>query len=726
MQIRQVPNLSGIFLSITAVVGLACLGGCAKGGNGIVPPTVTIDVSITSPSGTNANTVYVTQPITLTATVANSSQTAVTWSLNGAGTLTPISPATNPATATYAAASTAGPATITATLAGEPSVSGLLTVTVIDVTTNVTPGVLSVGNGLKQQFTAVAIPDDAPQTFTWSCTANGAPCANFTQDPNISGLAYYTAADTCSNGGVNCVQISAASTLDLNGCAVNPANCTTADVSIVASRMSGTYSFRFSGYDSSNQPVSVAGTFNALNGTISSGLEDELTANGPAAYTFTGIYLPITASDPNSNNAGQLTLNLPIGVYPNQFQLALNGAGNFTMIESDGQGSGAGVAQLSAVASKYFKGAQNYAFGFTGVDLSGKRVGYAGVLPLNGSTGTVSIANGQMDINDNGVSTCGTQPCAIAGTYSSNGNGSWHMALTSPATLNFDFFIASGTTARTSPLTFYAISTDSSAPAVSGTMVLQDPSLTYNNAAFNGTSVSALTGPGPNGANSDASLTLGTTDGKGNFSGQFDQNNAGTILSSVQFPPATGANTYTYAASGTSGRYIFQMLGDPTASPAVAPMPFVLYASGANRGFLLDQSSALVTTGSMSPQGKGTGGFAVSELPGTYAAATISSASAATTPIAANLLLTYAGDAVGGTQYIFPTPGAQAVTGTYNLNTSGVGTIALTAPSAQNYVIYSIDSTGCTGQGFVCEIQDFMMMAVDTANQDPSILFAQQ
>ena len=73
-------------------------------------------------------------------------------------------------------------------------------------------------------------------------------------------------------------------------------------------------------------------------------------------------------------------------------------------------------------------------------------------------------------------------------------------------------------------------------PAVMGTMVFQTPGTTYNNAAFNGTSVSALIG-----ANNNVSLTLGTTDGttstdsscNGNFTGQFDQNNDGAEVSAA-------------------------------------------------------------------------------------------------------------------------------------------------------------------------------------------------
>jgi hypothetical protein len=142
-------------------------------------------------------------------------------------------------------------------------------------------------------------------------------------------------------------------------------------------------------------------------------------------------------------------------------------------------------------------------------------------------------------------------------------------------------------------------------------MVLQDSSQTYDNKAFNGVSVSALTGTAAGGVNTNVSLTLGSTDGNGNFSGLFDQNNGGVILSGAQFPPTTGANNYTYAAGGTSGRYTFNMLGNPTTTPAGAPLPFVLYASGANRGFLLDQKSSSVMTGTMNPQGKGRGFSAV-------------------------------------------------------------------------------------------------------------------
>jgi hypothetical protein len=733
-------------LFAVALLSLALAGGCAKGGNGVVPPPITIDVTITSPSNLNPGAIYPTQSLTLTATVSNATTTAVTWSLSGAGTLTPVTPVTTPATATYVAPATAGSqATITATLAADTSKTGSLTLNLVDITTDVSPSTLSVGIGLTQQFTAVAFPDDAPQTsFLWSCTVNNVQCPSANFSSNSSGLASYMAPDSCS--GTCSVQISALTTLDQTGCSTNPKFCTIAKFSLVPSRISGTYAFRFSGYDRSTPPnaTAVVGTFTvAANGSIS-GVEDELTSSGLAQHSIAGgSYTPTTLSDPNnSNNAGALKLTLPAGVYPNQYQVVLDGAGDIEMIESDSHGRGSGIAQQSANPN-LFTGDQAFAFGFTGVDSGGMRVGYAGVFPMNTSNGSGTVAsNGQLDVNDNGHSSnsvCGAPPCSVSGSYQPNGNGSWHLTLTSPVNMGFDFFIASGTGNKTNPLTFYAISTDPGAnPAVSGTMVLQDSSLTYDIAHFKGTSVSALTGTGANGTNANVSLTLGSTDGNGNFSGLFDQNNAGTILSSVTFPSGSQSpSPYTYAASSsTNGRYIFQMLGNPTANPVVAPIPFVLYASGANRGFLLDQSSSSVMTGTMNPQGKGGGTFTGSDLPGTYAATTTSSGSSGGDAMAANLLLTWVNtgtctsECVSGTQYDSANPAGVTLAGpnnAYTVQTTGNGTIALTAPSNQSYVIYVVDTSGaCSVSSPVCTIQDFLMMDVDKTNPNASIIFAAQ
>src|ERR1700688_5297514 len=146
-------------LFVVSLLSLALAGGCAKGGNGVVPPPVTVDVAITSPVNANGNAIYPTQTLTLTATLSNSANSAVTWSLTGAGTLAPVTQATSPATATYVAPAAAGSQpTITATSVAQSSVNGSVPLSIIDITTDVAPAPasLNIGKGLTQQFTVTA------------------------------------------------------------------------------------------------------------------------------------------------------------------------------------------------------------------------------------------------------------------------------------------------------------------------------------------------------------------------------------------------------------------------------------------------------------------------------------------------------------------------------------------------------------------------------------------
>jgi hypothetical protein len=697
-------------LFAAALLSLALAGGCAKGGNG-VGSGITVTVG-----DNNIPAIYPSQHVTFTATVNGTTNQTVTWTLSGTactGTPNPCGTIDKNTGAYVAPAAPPSPATvtITATSAADSTATGTLTVHVVLIAVVVTPTTVIVGQNLVQQFTAIATPDDAPQTFTWTCTPSGS-CGSLVQDPNVSGLAVYTA--PASN---LAVVVAATSTVQQSPAAVGQAK-----VQVVSSRMAaGTYAFRFSGYDSSNNPVAAAGSFIlAANGTITAGVEDVLSASGPHQYPITQVlYSPIS----KNNNLGTLTLALNGGP-TNTYTAVLTSSGIIRMIEADSAGTGSGVLQRSAPNTVFNAGAQTFVFGFTGVDkaTAGNRVGYVGMLPLDGSG---KITGGLLDPNDNGNNVCGAQPCNVTGTYSQP-NASlptwWQLTLSSVSTQKFDFFVSGGQTQTKTgpnPLTLYAISTDpidGSHPALSGSMVYQVP-MTYNNGAFNGTSVSNLTG-----TNANVSLTLGTTDGTsggtggtGGFTGSFDQNDHGAIVS----VPPTKPFSYTYVATGTTnGRYIFQMLGDPTKNPVV-PLPFVLYASGANRGFLLDQSSAAVMTGTMDPQ-PSNASYTPTELPGTYASATISNSDSSIAPVVQNLLLTSTG---GGTYNVAGTqnPGSQVLSGgKYTMTGTGVGTITLTAPPPPTSVIYAIgfDSSDSV-------ITDFMMMGT-TSGTPSSVIFAQQ
>jgi hypothetical protein len=624
--------------------------------------------------------------------------------------------------------------TIVATSQSDSSLQGGDAITIVDITTAVAPVSPNVGVGLSQQFTAIATPDNALQTFTWTCTANGASCANFawtaSHNNSPNGTATYTptSSEKCGSG---CVQISAQALGDPNECANNPKDCTSGQPVVVASRVSGIYAFRFSGYDNSGNQVLVAGTFTVASGGSISGVEDELTSNGPQnAIPITGgSYTPTS-----SNNSGALTLTT--GTYPNTYRVVLDGAGDIQMIEADGHGSGSGVAELTTASNK-FNSAQTFAFGFTGVDSSTNRIGYAGLIPMDGSG---NVTGGMVDINDNGsTSNICSSPCGVSGTYTYNtsANAGSLVLTVGSVTQHFDFFVANGS-ANANNLTLYAISTDAldaTHPGISGTMAIQNPKATYNNKTFSGASVSALTG-----SNGNVSLTLGSADGTssgtggtGNFTGTFDWNNNGVVVSVPPLPapcasPKICSFAYTYGtapSSATNGRYTFQMLGKPNATPtAVAPLTFILYASGANRGFLLDQSSSAVMTGTMTaPQPpKGNGGFfANATMTGTYAVATNSNTLSNTATCSAltscdatmNLLLTSPGSSVfnvTGTEY----PGNQSVSWTYNVQTSGLGTLSPVSPATTpTFDFYAVTGT------------DFYLIEVDQGVPSPILFMAQ-
>jgi hypothetical protein len=746
------------FLLAVAVLSLALAVGCAKGGNGI---GISIDVEV-SPS--KIDTVPVSQSVVLTATVTGTSNPAVTWTVSGTdctgsacGTLAPVTPATTPASATYVAPPTApSPSpyvTITATSAADNKTTGTLQLKVVKVTVVVTPTPVTVGAGLVQQFAAVANPTNAPQTFTWSvnCT-NGTNCGSVSCGSNNPTCSTATSDPAVFTGGTpqSGVLVTATSTVQ-----ETTTNYGSAAVTVAASRLpAGTYAFQFSGYNNSG-PVAMAGSLTSDgSGNITKGVEDVVIDGSYIQYApVTGSY---TATN-NSNNAGILTLSASGGpAYT--YTAALTASGIVRMVESDGNGTGSGVMQKSAATGVFNNGAQTFAFGFTGVDLSGNRVGYVGLLPMGGNG---NIANGLADSNDGGTA---NSYSSVTGTYSqpdaTNLPGLWHATLMSPA-LDFDFFVAGGktqTTTEPGPLTLYAISTDSTYQALSGSMVYQVP-MTYNNLAFcmsssaSCTSVSNLTGAevensSPVANSSNVALILGITDGTssgtggtGGFTGTFDQDNNGTILS---VPPSSScvsptvcsfSNTYV-ASSSNTGRYVFQMLGSPNASPVVAPIPFVLYASGADRGFLLDQSSLAVMTGTMDPQpASAVGTYAASWMPGTFAAATIlnsdnpGSGNPDIAPAVDNLLFTYSATNTGnltGTE----NPGNVTQAGTYTMTLdSGIGAITLTEPAAAIYVFYAIDTTSLNGGNSA--IADFMTIGSCTpqpctTGTPSSIIFAQQ
>jgi hypothetical protein len=666
----------------------------------------------------------------------------VTWAIQPSSCGSPCGTLTNVtgSTATYVGPSTVPSSPSTFTITATSQTDGGLTgttvpLTIIPVTAQVAPLAPNVQVELTEQYTAVALPEQAPQTFTWSCMVNGVACANFAPAPNNAGVATYTptSGEECSSSG--CVTISATPNVDPTGCTINPKIlCAPSQTTVVTARVPvGPYAFRFSGYDSNGKAIAVAGTFTVASGGSISGYEDEWTAGGLAKRAFSGgSYDPISGNNPNSNNAGTLSLNT--GAFPSSYQVVLDGAGDIQMIAASGGESGSGIAE-PASTNKFNKGAGNpatFAFGFTGVDSSGDRVGYAGLLPTDGVS---LVTKGLIDVNDNGnasnsICSASAAPCTVTGSYAPDETVSnlWHLTLTAPIAMTFDFFVANGNESNANnPLYLYAISTDNN-PAVVGTMMLQDSKITsYDTDALTGGSVSAVTG-----ANGNVAIVLGDLGG-GTITGTFGENyNGAVVLLPPTNPCPTTAmpnevcdfgNSYV-ATNSNTGRYTLMMLGNPNASPVVAQLDFVLYASGSNSGFLLDQSSTAVFTGTMNaqvPPKQNLGDFAAGSALGTYAVATYSSSAPSDAACSSSVSLLSACSVTMNLLLTEPSDGIYDVTGTENLNTpfsaiyslasGGTGTFGpLSGATTPNYWMFAVTETS------------FFLIDVDTSSSGPLVV----
>ena len=694
-------------LAAMALLSAAVLAGCSgngKNGNGAARVLV-------SPSG--QNTVGVTLTQQFTAQVTGVDNHAVTWSLSGSACSGSGNPCGTISTTGLYTAPTAPPSpstvNITATSVANDGESDTAQVKVVPITVVISPGAnqFPVVVGVTQQFSATAVPDAAPQTFSWSLSQNGSACSPGCGTIDSNGL--YTAPGVVTGSAVTVTATSPVPT--------TPPTTGTVNINVVNSRLAGssTYAFRMSGFDGSGNFVALAGNFltNSDGTAIASGVEDELSATQAVHRTITGGALAMDVND-----HGTLTLTTSAGT--RAFKVALGQNGDGQMIEFDSHARGSGVFELANSAkfnNTALKSGSTFVFGLTGSDTaaSQNRAGYVGSFKPDGSG---NINSGSLDINRNGTASSTTN---VTGTYNIAANGSGILSLTTDiGTFNFGIYVVSGTNNANTPLTLYMVSTDDpqSASAEAGTLVFQDSGIAGSNADLNAATVIDLTGV--SGANTLVSLTNAGGDGSGHFNGTYDANNAGTIVAAKQI------TNYAYACTA-GGRCTVDLLGDPAANPVVPPVRFVEYLSAANRGFLLDQSSAAVFTGTMTPQ-KGIGLFAGTELAGAFAAATVDSGTPGVTQVEANLLMESPGNDVlnvAGAQDATDAGGqhpAQSLAGTFTLDAPGTGTMVLTAPTAANYVIYAVDlSNGAGGT-----VQHFYFMNVDAANTSSSILFAER
>lgn len=561
------------------------------------------------------------------------------------------------------------------------------------ITVSVAPSTATVALNGTQQFSATVSPSTVQQTVTWSVAAgNGTTCSG-SACGQVDANGLYTAPPTSLPAG-NPPQVKVTATSTQDSTKSNSANVVL--VNTQNTRIKGTYTFRFAGFNAAGEVLSV-GTFAADgNGNVTSGTENMTTSSGPlpAALITGGTY------SVGSDGRGDMMLNTSLGTFCYVLAVGATTIDNPVFVQFDqttapiactGTQMGAGIHGSGlmnlATTSSFNLGSLNqpYVFELNGFNTFGRRFAYAGRFVGDGAG---NITSWLLDTNNGGIATATS---GSAGTYTVGSNGVGTLILSggrTPLTLNLYM--------KNSDEIFLSVAdapaTNSSAVGVAES---QDTNQLYDSTTFKGVSVFYLTGSASN------NLTFGRvfgglaiTDGSGGITGFFDQDDGGVITSNAQI-----ANQYT--ATG-SGRYIFP----------VGTISFVMYAITANKGFLLDQGQPTnaVLSGILEPQT--TNPINAGTINGTFVQIAQQVSSAGAQDTVAALMLNSGTGAVSGTQD--ETDGGenpnQTVAGSYSVSSNGRGTFNLTSPATSSGVLYVI------GQS------KFIVIPADPTNLNPQVL----
>jgi hypothetical protein len=471
------------------------------------------------------------------------------------------------------------------------------------------------------------------------------------------------------------------------------------------SLLRGTYAFFFSGFDTQGV-VLATGQFTADGtGNISSGTEDMNRVSGTAINTtLSGTY------SIGTDGRGTLTLTATNSVGQKLtviYQLVLDSAGNARFFENDNlapppppppppplptRGEGIIKPQVgSSFSAANFNG--NYAFAFSGQDLTTAPAALVGVVHADGAS---SFSPGTVDYNDAGLYSAAVP---ASGNFSSSGSAGrvvadlvFQIPSSAQVTLNFICYFVS-------PTDLFAIeidTTDATHPKIGGEIILQDPSVVFNNAALMGGSV--ITGTGLDSPNATAYVGLLASNGSGTATVNFNQNDAGTISQGTLIPG-------TYLVT-TNGRVEFTSFG------ALEPRMAAAYLIGANQGFLIG-SDKTATSGLLENQ---TGGpFALTSVMGSYAL----SAPTPADNVVSNVIGQTTGNGAGKMQGVVDEVDssgqnpAQSFVGNATVATSGQGTIVTNTPVGipTNLAIYVVSPSAIRA------------ISTDSVDKHPQIIF---
>lgn len=466
------------------------------------------------------------------------------------------------------------------------------------------------------------------------------------------------------------------------------------------SLLRGSYVFFFRGFDTQGV-VQTSGQLTLDgSGTITGGTEDMNRVSGVTiGAALSGTYAVGT------DGRGTLTLtatNATNQKLTSAYQLVLDSAGNARFFENDTGNAtppplpthGAGIMKPqvgSSFSAANFSG--NYAFAFAGQDLTTAPAALVGVVHADGAS---SFSPGTLDFNDAGLYSPAVPASGNFSVSTVSGRVIANLVFQIPSsaqvTMNFVLYFVS-------PGDLFAIEidpTDATHPKIGGEMILQQPSIVFNNAALNGGSV--ISGTGLNVPNASAFVGLLTANSSGGAALSFNQNDGGTVSQGTAAPG-------TYLVT-TNGRAEFTGFG------ALGPRLAAAYLTGANQGFLIG-SDAAATVGLLENQ-MGLP-FSAASVRGSYAL----SGPMAVDDIVSNVIGQTAANGTGLMQGVvdeIDSSGqnpAQPFVGNYSLGVSGQGTMVTNTPAGipTNLAIYVVSPSAIRA------------ISTDSVNQHPQVIF---
>jgi hypothetical protein len=296
-------------------------------------------------------------------------------------------------------------------LVGCSSSSKPLTVTLSSVPTSLTVN-------SQTAVTATVANDKANGGVTWSCTPVGA-CGTFSAATSASGVAVTYTAPAVITTGVSIIATSVTNTsVSASATGITIAAATLADGTYVFS-LTGQDDNGSSGYSGNSSPYSVAGAFTISGGAVTGGEQDYVDAS--VAGTTDLINPTGSAVTTTADGNLQITLVTCLGTGANacastDSSLPSGGtetlAGTITPLnpnkalitEFDTTATSSGELNLQAATPAATLPAGGYAFALNGLDPSD--IGYislGGIIVvdnLGGTTGTISGAGSEFDVND--------------------------------------------------------------------------------------------------------------------------------------------------------------------------------------------------------------------------------------------------------------------------------------------------------------------------------------